>query len=70
MSFDSPSLVYCSTLFGLLEQALGFIEEAGVFEGSSQRGGNGGQQTQFRYTIGVLAVVVLNANIAQETIAG
>ena len=45
-------------LFGDLEQALGFIEETRVLERGSQRGGDGGQQAQFRFTIGIFAFMI------------
>ena len=50
-----------SPLLGFLQQALGLVEQAGVLQRRAQRGGDGGQQAQLRFVVGVLALEVVEA---------
>ncbi|MBV6504456.1 MAG: hypothetical protein AKCLJLPJ_02608 [Fimbriimonadales bacterium] len=47
---------FCRALFGLLEQALGFIEETRVFESNAHGVGEGFEQAHIRFTENIFAL--------------
>src|SRR6185503_7049656 len=68
-SFRHQSLTHCadgrklgSALFGLFEQALGLIEETGVFESNTHRIGEGLEQPHVCRAESVLSIDILEAD--------
>ncbi len=56
-------------LFGLLEQALGLVEETGIFQGHAHRVGQGLQQAYIRFAEGVFTFHILQIDQAARLIA-
>ena len=51
------------------EEALGLVKETGIFEGSPQRGRDGGYQAQFGVSIGIFPLVVFKLNSPEHSVA-
>jgi hypothetical protein len=57
------------SLLGLLEEALGLVEQAGIFEGNTHARRNRGQEPDFAFAKRILPLVVLDQEIAQHAVA-